>query len=966
MAEPPTTSRASNARWQDHWRDDGTYEIDNDDPRPPFYVLCMYPYPSGPAHLGHVRNYTFGDLLTRYRTMNGYGVLSPIGFDSFGLPAENAAIKAGSPPAARSPTPAIERAVLEPAAHRRHLRLAAAGPQPRSPVHPLEPVDLQALPRGRPGLPGQGAGQLVPRAARPCWPTSRCWPTARASARATSSRSATSSSGSSRSPTTPRSCSTTSTSSTGPSGSRPCSATGSAAPRAPSSTSPVERHRRPSIRVYTTRPDTSFGMTYVVLAPEHPLVAADHDRRAPGRGRGVRRRRPATPSEIDRLVIGGRAAPSAASPPAPDAVNPFNGEPVPDLHRRLRARRPTAPGRSWPCPARTSATGTSPRPTTCRSSAPSSRPTTSTARPTSATARPSTASGSTASHVADAKAKAIEWLEEQGDRRAQGQLPPARLAAVSRQRFWGCPIPIVYCPDHGVVPVPDDELPVLAPDDVEFRPTGESPLKHHEGFLHTTCPMCGGPAVRETDTMDTFVDSSWYFLRFCDPWNEDAPFDAAAAARWMPVDQYIGGVEHAILHLMYARFFTKALADLGRRRRRTCASRSPGCSPRGWSAWAARKMSKSKGNLVAPGGDPRHRGRRCPAPGPPVRRAPGRRRRLGEPSASTAAARFLQRLVAARPIPTSDAVPAADGADADRAIDRAAHRLIVSGSPTTSSAGPTTPRSPPVHGVREPALQAGLHRLRRRHAAPAAGAGVPAHHRRAVGAAPRRRARPRAVVAGRRPRAGRGRHRHAWSCRSTASCATASRSTPASTRPRPRRSPWPRPRCVEALGGAAPKQGHRPAAQARQRRRVSRCRRPPRRLRPRRHADRPRQPALRPGGRRPSPRTIDAGIAGRRRHRPPVAVDARPRPGPPAAAATRSCPTAPPCSTSRPGRSSTTGWPTAPSSGSWSGSGRRVPGIHFAVDSTAELYARARLPRSRLPRASTHVGDLGAARRRAT
>jgi leucyl-tRNA synthetase len=157
----------------------------------------------------------------------------------------------------------------------------------------------------------------------------------------------------------------------------------------------------------------------------------------------------------------------------------------------------------------------------------------------------------------------------------------------------------VYCPDHGIVAVPDDELPVLAPDDVEFLPTGESPLKLHDGFLHTTCPVCGGPATRETDTMDTFVDSSWYYLRFTDPWNREVPFAKKAAAAWMPVDQYIGGVEHAILHLLYARFFTKALADLGVAPSDT---REPfrRLFTQGTIRLGGNRMSKSKGNLVAP------------------------------------------------------------------------------------------------------------------------------------------------------------------------------------------------------------------------------------------------------------------------------------------------------------------------------------------------------------------------------
>ena len=200
--------------------------------------------------------------------------------------------------------------------------------------------------------------------------------------------------------------------------------------------------------------------------------------------------------------------------------------------------------------------------------------------------------------MADAIERAADWVESSGlgRRKVNYRL---RDWLVSRQRFWGCPIPMVLCEACGYQPVPEADLPILQPDDVDFLPTGQSPLNAHEGFLAASCPACGGPARRETDTMDTFVDSSWYFLRFADPANATAPFSPEAAARWLPVDQYIGGIEHAILHLMYARFFTKALVDIG-------------VAPAGLSEPFARlftqgmirlggaKMSKSRGNLVAP------------------------------------------------------------------------------------------------------------------------------------------------------------------------------------------------------------------------------------------------------------------------------------------------------------------------------------------------------------------------------
>ena len=196
----------------------------------------------------------------------------------------------------------------------------------------------------------------------------------------------------------------------------------------------------------------------------------------------------------------------------------------------------------------------------------------------------------------DAKRAIIDWLEEDGRGRAAVSYR-LRDWLISRQRYWGCPIPVVYCPDHGLVPVPEDQLPVLLPDVEDYAPKGRSPLAAAEDWVATSCPICGGPARRETDTMDTFVDSSWYFLRYCDPHNDTAAWDHDVIDRWMPVDQYIGGVEHAILHLLYARFFVKALADLGH-----LPVQEPFAAlfTQGMITRDGAKMSKSRGNVVSP------------------------------------------------------------------------------------------------------------------------------------------------------------------------------------------------------------------------------------------------------------------------------------------------------------------------------------------------------------------------------
>jgi leucyl-tRNA synthetase len=598
MADP-YDPQAIEARWQQRWRDEGTYEVDNDDQRPPYYVLCMYPYPSGAAHMGHVRNYTFGDLIVRQRTMAGHAVLSPIGFDSFGLPAENAAIRTGEHPRTFTDarigelTSSLQRigAVYDwrrqvkshdPAYMRWtqwiFLRLLEAGLayRKRAPVNwcpgcQTVLANEQVLADGTCERSGdvvvkrdleqwffritEYADQLLDDMEGLDWPDrvktmQRNWIGR----------------------------------SEGAEFDLPVLG--------------ADGEPRPdglALRVFTTRPDTSFGMTYAVVAPEHPLVP---ELTTPEQADAVRAfvEQVGMASELERVSGEGglekRGVATGAS-----VRNPFTGEPVPVyladyvLMGYGTGAIMAVPGqdqRDWDF---AEAYGL---------------PIVRTVQPPEGwEGEAYTGDGPAINSrwldgmaVAEAKATAIDWLEEQGlgTRTVNYRL---RDWLLSRQRFWGCPIPVVYCETDGIVPVPDDQLPVVAPDDVEFRPTGESPLQHHEGFLHTTCPRCGGPARRETDTMDTFVDSSWYFLRFADPWSTDAPFHPEAAARWLPVDQYIGGIEHAILHLMYARFFTKALADLGVAPKDL---REPFARlfTQGMIRLGGSKMSKSKGNLVAP------------------------------------------------------------------------------------------------------------------------------------------------------------------------------------------------------------------------------------------------------------------------------------------------------------------------------------------------------------------------------
>ena len=586
--------QAIEVRWQARWAAEGKYQVENDDPRPPYYVLCMYPYPSGPAHQGHIRNYTFGDLLVRQRTMRGYAVLSPIGFDSFGLPAENAALKTGTHPRIFTEARMEElKASLK--------RLGAVYDWRRE-IHSHDPSYIRwnqvffqrfldaglAYRKMAPvnWCPGcqtvlaneqvladgtcERSGDLVVKRDLEQW-------FFRITAFADDLLAALDDL------EWPERVKTMQRNWIGRSEGAEFDLV-------------VAGGSEHAIRVFTTRPDTSFGMTFVVLAPEHPLVAkvTTDGRRAEVEAFVAR---VTTETDIERQSTEGALDKRGVFTGA-YAINPFNGAEVPIfladyvLMSYGTGAIMAVPGqdqrdwdfaRAYDLPiVRT----VQPPPDWVGDAYTGDGPTINSAWLTGAP------------DVATAKALAIDWLEAEaiGVRTVNYRL---RDWLVSRQRFWGCPIPIVYCPTHGAVPVPEDQLPVLAPDDVEFRPTGESPLRYHSGFLHTTCPICGGPAERETDTMDTFVDSSWYFLRFCDPGAEDIPFGPDAVRHWMPVDQYIGGIEHAILHLLYARFYTRALAAVGMSPPEL-AEPFERLFTQGMIRMDGSKMSKSKGNLIAP------------------------------------------------------------------------------------------------------------------------------------------------------------------------------------------------------------------------------------------------------------------------------------------------------------------------------------------------------------------------------
>jgi leucyl-tRNA synthetase len=582
-------------RWQRIWEQEDLYRASEDpaDPRPRFYALDMFPYPSGDLHMGHAEAFSGGDAIARFRWMQGHNVLHPIGWDAFGLPAENAAIKRGAPPAEWTAANIEQQAssfarmgmsfdwsrrlaTCDPGYYRwtqwLFLKLFERGLAYRknSPVnwcpHDQTVLANEQVINGaceRCGTPverrdlTQWFFKITDYAQRLLDDVDSLvdWPDrVIAMQRNWIGRS-----------------------------------------EGASVVFTIEESGD-EVEIFTTRPDTLWGVTFFVFAVEHPLVrtlaelGGTWDRVEPllekMRSTPLTHREQADTKEGVALGV--------------HAVNPVNGERVPCfvapyvLMEYGTGAIMAVPGHDQRDFEFARQHGLEVRevirPAGVERSA---------GEMTGAYDHEGVMvnSGPFDGELSPASIqKVAAWLEAEGKGRATVVFR-LRDWLISRQRYWGAPIPIVHCPEHSEVAVPEDQLPVLLPEDVDFSPGGESPLARHPTWKHVACPLCGADALRDTDTMDTFVDSSWYFFRYCSPKYTEGPFRPEDVDRWMPVGQYTGGVEHAILHLLYSRFFTKALYDMGMV---GFTEPFPKLMNQGQVIYDGASMSKSKGNVVEP------------------------------------------------------------------------------------------------------------------------------------------------------------------------------------------------------------------------------------------------------------------------------------------------------------------------------------------------------------------------------
>ncbi len=586
-------------KWQQAWTSSHAFEVDRDASRPKFYCLEMFAYPSGYAHVGHVRNYIIGDIMARTKRMRGYNVLHPFGWDAFGLPAENAAIKAGTHP---------EPSTLDNIAHMKgqlqRLGISYAWEREIATCLPEyykfnQWIFLKMFERGLayrkrstvnwcPSCQTVLANEQVVDGA--CW---RCGTTVvardleqwffRITAYADQLLK-----GLDTLTDWPEKVVVMQRNWIGRSeGARvkfPIAAAkgGAAGDR---------------IEIFTTRIDTIYGATFVLLSPEHAVVdrfAAESSDPQAFRDRVAKFR------TLDREARLTGAIEKEGFDTGRTAINPFTGKAVPIwIANFVLAEYGTGAIMAVPAHDQRDLEFARKYNLPIRIAVRSGGATTAVETMTEASTNYGTLVDSGEYTGQEAPAVLTRMIADAEKRSIGTGEVQYRLKdwGVSRQRYWGTPIPIVYCDKDGVVGVPYEQLPVELPKVTTFTGRGDSPLTQVPEFVNTKCPKCGGPARRETDTMDTFVDSSWYFLRFCDPNNGSLPFDPAAAAYWMPVDFYSGGVEHAILHLLYSRFFTRVLRDVGLI---TFDEPFKRLLTQGMVLKNGAVMSKSKGNVVDP------------------------------------------------------------------------------------------------------------------------------------------------------------------------------------------------------------------------------------------------------------------------------------------------------------------------------------------------------------------------------
>lgn len=580
-------------KWQERWAASDLYQTNDAADKPSYYCLEMFPYPSGNLHMGHVRNYSIGDVVARFKRMRGYNVLHPMGWDAFGLPAENAAIKHGVAPArwTKENIATMKRQFKQlglsfdwdrevttclPDYYRwtqwLFLQFYQAGLAYKKEGRVNWCPSCQTVLANEQVVDGacERCGTEVHKKALEQWYFRI---TDYADRLLTDLRLLDG---------WPKKVRTMQENWIG---------------RSEGAMITFKLETGDDIEVYTTRPDTLFGATYLVFAPEHQLV----EKLIAGKPEAEAVRAFADRmSHLTDLERTGDTAEKEGLPTGAYAINPINGAKIPvwvgnyviaDYGTGAVMGVPSGDQRDFlfakkydlPMIPVVSATGEDVQ----------------AADMTEAYVEPGKLINSGAYTGMDNVAAMEAIVEALGEKEAGRKTVNYRLRdwLISRQRFWGAPIPIVYCDHCGTVAVPEEQLPVRLPEDVDFKPTGESPLNDAPDFVHTTCPKCGGPARRETDTMDTFVCSSWYFMRYTDAQNTALPFAKDKADKWLPVDQYIGGVEHAILHLLYARFFTKVLKDRG-----LVSAEEPfkNLLTQGMVLKDGAKMSKSKGNIVSP------------------------------------------------------------------------------------------------------------------------------------------------------------------------------------------------------------------------------------------------------------------------------------------------------------------------------------------------------------------------------